>query len=354
MSWHERPYAGGDSGGGGWRFAENPLTWAPSIGRVAGIRIRLHFLFILYIVFELLKSPYGLAFEAQYLFVLFGSVFLHELGHCFAARHVGGRADEVLLWPLGGLAFVDAPRRPWPQFVTVVWGPMVNVLLAAAAWIVLRFATDAPDYARSFHPFAPLYVDFDQPLTSFSTWVGVIFRLNYAMLLFNMLCPMYPMDAGRILQAALWPKLGYARSMLITTTVGMFTAIGLGLLAVSRDGGINFTMLSIAMLGYMICLQERQVAKAGMSDGGFGDFEFSSSAAPAERPKREGWLTRWRRRRIETQRRQAREHAAREQAEVDRILAKVHDHGLASLSRGERRTLETATRRQREQESSVR
>jgi membrane associated rhomboid family serine protease len=41
---------------------------------------------------------------------------------------------------------------------------------------------------------------------------------------------------------------------------------------------------------------------------------------------------------------------ADENAEVDRILAKVHDHGVSSLSRAEKKTLARATRRQQEQE----
>lgn len=45
---------------------------------------------------------------------------------------------------------------------------------------------------------------------------------------------------------------------------------------------------------------------------------------------------------------------AEEQAEVDRILAKVHDEGLNSLSRKEKKVLELATRRQREREQELR
>lgn len=42
--------------------------------------------------------------------------------------------------------------------------------------------------------------------------------------------------------------------------------------------------------------------------------------------------------------------AAEEQAEVDRILAKIHNEGLNSLTRKERKTLAQATRHQRERE----
>jgi hypothetical protein len=44
---------------------------------------------------------------------------------------------------------------------------------------------------------------------------------------------------------------------------------------------------------------------------------------------------------------------AEEQAEVDRILQKVHDHGLQSLTRSERKTLSRATQRQREREQEL-
>jgi len=61
--------------------------------------------------------------------LLFFSVLLHEFGHCFAARSVDGEANEVLLWPLGGLAKCELPHSAWAHFVTAAGGPAVNVLL---------------------------------------------------------------------------------------------------------------------------------------------------------------------------------------------------------------------------------
>ena len=43
---------------------------------------------------------------------LFLIVLMHEFGHSLACRSVGGRADRILLWPLGGAAFVKPPHRP--------------------------------------------------------------------------------------------------------------------------------------------------------------------------------------------------------------------------------------------------
>lgn len=352
MSWYERPYAGG-GGDGGFRLPDNPMNWAPRIGRVWGIRVRVHLLFILYILYRLVQARESFPFTAQYLLIVFGCVFLHELGHCFAARRVGGSADEILMWPLGGLAMVDAPRTPWAQFVTVVWGPLVNVAIVVASWSALRVSLGG-HAAPSLNPFAPGYA-LGPAWTSGWQWLNLLFHVNYWMALFNLLCPMYPMDSGRLLQCALWPRLGLARSMMVTTFVGMVAAIALGFLAVARRDNVDFLMLTLAMMGYMTCMQERQMLKAGMmTDDNVAGYDFSGGYTSVEGPRRrEGWLARWRRKRTETRRKQAANQAANEQIEVDRILAKVHDHGLQSLTRAERRTLETATRRQRDRESPV-
>lgn len=55
--------------------------------------------------------------------ILLATVLLHELAHCLAARALGSRAHGILLWPLGGMAFVGhstgpkgeaAGERVWP------------------------------------------------------------------------------------------------------------------------------------------------------------------------------------------------------------------------------------------------
>lgn len=48
----------------------------------------------------------------QYGPILLGTVLIHELGHALAARRVGGHADGILLWPLGGLAYVGHDCGP--------------------------------------------------------------------------------------------------------------------------------------------------------------------------------------------------------------------------------------------------
>lgn len=61
------------------------------IGQVAGISVRLHWIFLVWALFEFFSAERfgGAGQVAIYLGLLFGSVFLHEMGHCRAARQVG-------------------------------------------------------------------------------------------------------------------------------------------------------------------------------------------------------------------------------------------------------------------------
>src|SRR5712671_4787235 len=65
---------------------------------------------------------------AEYL-ALFLIVTLHEFGHSLACRQVGGQADQIVLWPLGGVAYVNPPQRPGAFLWSIAAGPLVNVAL---------------------------------------------------------------------------------------------------------------------------------------------------------------------------------------------------------------------------------
>ena len=53
------------------------------------------------------------------------------------ARYTGGDADEILLWPLGGLAFTNPPHNASAHMITTIAGPLVNVILCAICSVVL-------------------------------------------------------------------------------------------------------------------------------------------------------------------------------------------------------------------------
>ena len=59
---------------------------------------------------------------------LFLIVLMHEFGHALACRQVGGTANRIVLWPLGGVAYVNPPQRPGATLWSIVAGPLVNVV----------------------------------------------------------------------------------------------------------------------------------------------------------------------------------------------------------------------------------
>ena len=102
--------------------------------RIAGIEVFLHWSWFLVAIYEvqiwrsMFSSPVWAALLYLGLFVL---VTMHEFGHALACRQVGGRADRIVLWPLGGIAFVNPPQRAGAMLWSIAAGPLVNVLLAA-------------------------------------------------------------------------------------------------------------------------------------------------------------------------------------------------------------------------------
>src|SRR5262249_22702155 len=154
--------------------------------------------------------------------ILAVSTLLHEFGHCFAARAVNGDASEVMLWPLGGLANVDLPQNPRAHFLTAAAGPAVNLLICVACAALLAVAV-APALQPPWLPWwRPWRID-DAGSVALTTWGGGEFKtanvlpvllarcfwINSVLFWLNVVLVGFPMDGGRMFQAALWPRYGY-------------------------------------------------------------------------------------------------------------------------------------------------
>jgi Zn-dependent protease len=329
----------------------DPLTWSLSLGRWLGIHVRVHVLFVLFVILRLSDAAFkanqgvGLSLQDAFLVqvILFACVLLHEFGHCFAARAVGGSADEILMWPLGGLAYVNVPNTPRHHFVTTAAGPAVNVVLCLVMTgiLVSRRLLPPLNPFGSMTPFA-----FDggaPPLPRWVDWVAFTFRVNWILFLFNLL-PAFPMDGGRIFRCLLWPRMGFGRATVIAVQVAKVAAIGMGLLGVVRT---EFQLVAVAVFVYVSSENERRMLEAGMlfDDSVFG-YDFSqgytsleAGQTPRRARKQPGILERWRQRRDQAKR-EREERDRREQDErVDRLLQKIREDGMDSLSEQEKRFL---------------
>lgn len=332
------------------------FTWSLNLGRWFGIQVRVHLFFVLFVVVLLFQYAYpkegvgDLSLGLLVVGLLVLSVLLHEFGHCFAARWVGGQAEEIVLWPLGGLALVDASNTPRAQFYTTAGGPAVNLLICVGCAGLL--GRHVLPLANPLSPVDPYQYD------SAAMGVGAVaFKINWILLLFNLL-PAFPLDGGRLLRCALWPSVGFGRATQIALTAANCSAIGLFLLALlSAHMGSDLTapllMLGVAIFIYVTAQRERQNLEAGMlfDDSVFG-YDFSQGYTSLEKsvPKEErrsGFLRRWREQRAQRKRQRELARLREEERRTDEILAKLHEGGMEGLTEEERRFLHNVSARYR-------
>lgn len=182
--------------------------------RFSGITVFLHwswFLAAAYIISLEAKNYSSPAWSVLECLALFAIVTMHEFGHALAGRQVGGTSDHIVLWPLGGVAYVNPPPRPGATLWSLAAGPLVNVALFPILYGLFAWAGSAgwqesmPD---AFH------------------FAYAVLGIDVILLIFNML-PIYPLDGGQILRSLLWFVVGRARSLMAATIIGFIGVAGL-------------------------------------------------------------------------------------------------------------------------------
>ncbi len=227
--------------------------------RFSGIDVFLHWSWFLVAAYEIQtrKGSYSsVTWNVLEYVGIFLIVMLHEFGHSLACRQVGGLADTIVLWPLGGVAYVAPPPRPGATLWSIAAGPLVNVALEPIFLIIL-FVGDSAGWART----SP---DLYQLVWMFA-W-----RINLGLLIFNIL-PVYPLDGGQILRSLLWFVLGRARSLMTATILGLLGAAGFITYAVLKQdawlGIISFYLLINCWSGFKQAQALARVAKLPRRDG---------------------------------------------------------------------------------------
>lgn len=337
----------------GWKRAlrrvfvdgDNFFSWGVPLFTLAGIRVRMHVLFIAYVLVTLATSlsptASGPVFTIISLAILFGIVLIHEFGHCLACRWVGGQANDILLWPLGGLASCRPPHHWRADLITTLGGPAVHIPIALVLGGVI-LAMGADTGAIFFNPIAPraqsaavsdfLQVPGWQGWARYVLWKAYV--INQSLFLFNMLLVMYPMDAGRVLHALLWRKMGYGRATLVAATVGLFLAVVVGLYGMTTDRNM---LTTIAVFAGITCFYTRRQAQLTH------DEPWSESAAESQAVSDRAFREAARKQQAERQR------LADLEKEEDRILRKIQAEGMASITKKERRFLDELAEAKRNQ-----
>ena len=186
--------------------------------RLAGIDLYLHWSWFLVAFYAISARRFlytSLLWNVLEYVALFAIVLMHEFGHALACRQVGGQANQIVLWPLGGVAYVAPPPRPGATLWSLAAGPLVNAVLVPIFTVVV-VASHA--------------LGWNQALPNFNSFLENLWLINLVLLVFNLL-PIYPLDGGQILQSILWFFVGRARSLMVASVIGLVGVAGLFILA---------------------------------------------------------------------------------------------------------------------------
>jgi Zn-dependent protease len=174
------------------------------------------------------SSAYLLAFGYTMLFAL--CVLAHELGHTAVSLWLRHPVRRVVIFLLGGVSEIARePDRPRDEFLIAVAGPLVSVILTAAA---------ASGYELVAH----------------DTMLGVLLFLlawaNGVVVVFNVL-PGLPLDGGRLLRSLVW---ALSKSRLTGTRFGAWTGrvLAVAVFALTVIGGGGAVNVGYALLGAVL------------------------------------------------------------------------------------------------------
>ena len=209
------------------------MKWSLFVGRPFGIRVYVHWTFLIligWILFARLGNPLADVMSLLlFLFLLFFSVFLHEMGHALMARRFKVKTKDIILLPIGGMArFKKIPEEPAAEFFIALAGPAVNAILALLLFGLLAGLGHPPQFPEKLSLVSGEFALLQN-----------LFWANALLAAFN-LVPAFPMDGGRVLRGLLGFRMNHEKATTITAEVGQALGIVFVILGFMYSLGLLF------------------------------------------------------------------------------------------------------------------
>jgi len=164
-----------------------------------GVPLHIHYLWLVFILLTSITafqvSPlhgcFALILTGP---VLFTTVVIHEMGHAAAALRLGGQVQRILLWPLGGLAFISFvdENSPKADAIVAIAGPLTHIP-QVMVWGLLMYLTTG-QVASSW--------DLGWGWNFWRAMCAGAIAIQFTLFFFNLI-PAYPLDGGRLFRALL-------------------------------------------------------------------------------------------------------------------------------------------------------
>lgn len=217
------------------------MGWSYRIARIRGIDVKVHVTFAFVVLAAAAQwaslGAAGMAFGVALILLLFACVTMHEFGHALAAQSYGIPVREIVLLPIGGVAFLGrSTRHPMQELVIAAAGPAVNVAIVALL-APLLYGLGAPLSLAS----SILRPEGATP--SLTLAVQWLLSANIGLVLFNMI-PAFPLDGGRILRGLLGLVTDWATATRWATTSGQVLATAMGTWGVI-DGRLMLVFIAV-------------------------------------------------------------------------------------------------------------
>ncbi|WEG14056.1 M50 family metallopeptidase [Pullulanibacillus sp. KACC 23026] len=153
---------------------------------------------------------------------VFFIVFVHEMGHAWAALHYGWRVTQIQLLPFGGVAKVEEHgNRPFKEeFWVTLAGPLQHLWLPILSFLLLK----TPYWSEENHH---------------------LFMTENALILGFNLLPIWPLDGGKLLFLFLSKFLPFKQAFRQTLILSFLFLVTLSIaLFVDHPASINFAVIA--------------------------------------------------------------------------------------------------------------
>jgi len=205
------------------------------IGSIAGIDIKIHQTFILFVfglplLIFFVQGAQDAINLAVTLLILFSSVLFHEVGHALMGRRFQIETKEITLLPIGGMASMhEIPEEPKKEGLISIAGPFVSLLLAVIAYGLTIMVKAAP----------------------FNAFFEQVFILNLLLFGFNAFIPAIPLDGGRVFRAILASRMSHLRATMLSVRISQLIAMGMAIIGLIPNRFSNIWLVIIAVFIYV-------------------------------------------------------------------------------------------------------
>jgi len=327
------------------------LRWSVPFFRLGSTRYRLHWIFIGYAAVVLLRSflgpagsdgggaapaaPAGMAIAVVSVLVL---VTIRELVRTVVVKSSGGFADDVVLWPLGATEGYDC-RSGWRSLMAAaIAGPCASIAVFAALAVPIGLATGDWREGAFPNPFSDAWLR-----NPHNRWVEVAWVVHQTNVQLALLCllPMVPLDGGMAATALLTRRTGAHEAVKSASQFSLVVAAAVAAMAIVGN-------LMVVLAAALACFVHSAMA--------LRRFQLGDAMRRAVRPSpwdEDEERPAFRRPMVDEDELAAqareRERAEREaeSRELDRILQKIADRGIETLTEAEHAALRKATESRR-------